>query len=74
MRRNSGEVTKKPFLATKSYHLRIAKIWPVGQKTAEQPPAEKLKLFRATSGCGGLMIPLGWIRLTPKNGGYMSVA
>ena len=54
--------------------------WPKsgGQKTArraaERPPAGKLKLSRVTLGYGGLKIPLGWIRLTPKNGGYMGVA
>ena len=75
MRRNSGEVTKKPFLAHKSYHLWMAKIWPGGQKTArraaKRPPTGKLKLSRVTSGYGGLKIPLGRIHLTPKNGGYM---
>ena len=43
-------------------------------RAAERPPTGKLKLSRVTSGYGGLKIPLGRIRLTPKNGGYMGVA
>ena len=33
-----------------------------------------VRLSRVTSGYGEDMIPLSWIRLTPKNGGYMGVA
>ena len=44
------------------------------RRAAKRPPTGKPKLSRVTSGCGGVMIPLGWIRLTPKNGGYMGVA
>ena len=42
----------------------------IPQPGAKRPP----KLSRVTSGYGGLKIPLGQIRLTPKNGGYMGVA
>ena len=56
----------------------MAKFRPGGRKTArraaKRPPTGKPKLSRVTSGCGGVMIPYGWIRLTPKNGGYMGVA
>ena len=75
VRRNLGEKEKMQFLDGKRCHLRMAKIQPRGQKTArraaKRPPAGKLKLSRVTSGYGGLKIPLGRIRLTPKNGGYM---
>ena len=37
-------------------------------RAAERPPTGKLKLSRVTSGYGGLKIPLGRIRLTPKMG------
>ena len=78
VRRNLGEKEKMQFLDGQRCHLRMAKIQPRGQKTArraaKQPPAGKLKLSRVTSGYGGLKIPLGRIRLTPKNGGYMGVA
>ena len=53
----------------------MVKFWPGGWKTArrvaKRPPTGKPKLSRVTSGYGGLKIPLGRIRLTPKNGGYM---
>ena len=78
VRRNLGEKEKMQFLDGQRCHLRMAKIQPRGQKTArraaKQPPAGKLKLSRLTLGYGGLKIPLGWIRLTSKNGGYMGVA
>ena len=45
-----------------------------GKRPAERPPTGKLKLSRVTSGYGGLKIPLGQIRLTPKKGGFMGVA
>ena len=45
-----------------------------GRQPAKRPPTGKLKVSRVTSGYGGLMIPLGWIHLTPKKGGYMGVA
>ena len=55
----------------------MAKILTRGQKTARRAakwsPTGKLKLSRVISGYGGLKIPLGRIRLTPKNGGYMGV-
>ena len=64
---------KLPFLAPKR-----ATLGNLGQKTArravERPPTGKLKLSRVTWGYGGHKIPLGRIRLTPKNGGYMGVA
>ena len=44
------------------------------RRAAKRPPTGKPKLSRVTSGCGGVMIPLGWICLTPKNGGCMGVA
>ena len=78
VRRNLGEKEKMQFLDGQRCHLRMAKIQPRGQKTArraaKRPPAGKLKLSRLTLGEGGLKIPSGWIRLTPKNGGYMGVA
>ena len=78
VRRNLGEKEKMQFLDGQRCHLRMAKIQPRGQKTArraaKRPPAGKLKLSRLTFGYGGLKIPLGRIRLTPKNGGYMGVA
>ena len=43
-------------------------------RAAKRPPAGNKKLSKVTSGYGGLMIPLGRIRATPKNGGYMDVA
>ena len=46
----------------------------MARRAAKQSTAEKLKLSRVTSGYGGLLIPLSWIRLTPKNGGYLGVA
>ena len=74
VRRNLGEKEKMQFLDGQRCHLRMAKIQPRGQKTArraaKRPPAGKLKLSRLTSGYGGLMIPLGRIRLTPKNSLY----
>ena len=42
------------------------------RRAAKRPPTGKPKLSRVTSGYGGLKIPLGRIRLTPKNGGYMA--
>ena len=78
VRRNLGEKEKMQFLDGQRCHLRMAKIQPRGQKTArraaKRPPAGKLKLSRVTLGYGELKIPLGRIRLTPKNGGYMGVA
>ena len=78
VRRNLGEKEKMQFLDGQRCHLRMAKIQPRGQKTArraaKRPPTGKLKLSRVTSGYGGLKIPLGRIRLIPKNGGYMGVA
>ena len=44
------------------------------RRAAKRPPTGKPKLSRVTSGCGGVMIPLGWICLTPKNGGCMGEA
>ena len=44
------------------------------RRAAKRPPTEKQNLYRVTSGYGEDMIPLSWIRLTPKNGGYMGVA
>ena len=46
----------------------------MAHQAAKQLPTRKPKLSRVTSGYGGLKIPLGRIRLTPKNGGYMGVA
>ena len=43
-------------------------------RAAKRPPAGNKKLSKVTSGYGGLMIPLGRIRATPKNGCYMDVA
>ena len=42
-------------------------------RAAKRPPAGNKKLSKVTSGYGGLMIPLGRIRATPKNGDYMGV-
>ena len=74
VRRNLGEKEKMQFLDGQRCHLRMAKIQPRGQKTArraaKRPPAGKLKLSRVTS----RYIPLGRIRMTPKNRGYMGVA
>ena len=60
--RNSGSYSKKQIFGLKSGPV-------AGKRTTG-----KLKLSRVTSGYGGLKIPLGLIRLTPKNGGYMGVA
>lgn len=60
------------------YFPKMAKIQDEPQKAAhqvaKQPPAKKVNLTRVTSSYGGLMIPLGWIHLTPTKGGYMGVA
>ena len=74
---NFNESFKKKDFRSKN-HLSMVKFWPGGWKTArrvaKRPPTGKPKLSRVTSGYGGLKIPLGRIRLTPKNGGYMGVA
>ena len=44
------------------------------RRVAKRRPTGKPKLSRVTSGYREVMIPLSWIRLTPKNGGYMGVA
>ena len=53
---------------------KMAKIQAGGQKTARQaakpPPTRKPKLSRVTSGYGGLMIPLSWVRLSQKKWGF----
>ena len=72
--------TKKLFQAKKTAFLgpKKATLGNRGHETArraaKRPPSEKPKLSRVTSGYGEDMIPLSWIRLTPKNGGYMGVA
>ena len=44
----------------------------MARRAAKRPP--KTKLSRVSLGYGGVMIPLGRIRLTQKNGGHMGVA
>ena len=57
---------------------KMAKIQDEPQKAAhraaKQPPVKKVKLSKVTSRYGGLMIQMGWILLTPKNGGYVGLA
>ena len=44
------------------------------KRPTKRPAAGNQKLSGVTKGYGGLMIQLGWIHLTPKNGGNMGVA
>ena len=61
-------VQKTAFLASKR-----ALLGNQGPKTARRAakwaPTGKPKVSKVTSGYEGLMIPLSWIRLTPKKGG-----
>ena len=43
-------------------------------RAAKRPPAGNQNLSKVTSGYVGLMIQLGRIHTTPKNGGYMGEA
>ena len=44
------------------------------RRAAKRPPTGKPKVFRVTSGYGGLMIPLSRVRLSPEKVGYVGVA
>ena len=44
------------------------------RRATKRPPTGKPKVFRVTSGYGGLMIPLSRVRLSPEKVGYVGVA
>jgi hypothetical protein len=44
------------------------------RRAAKRPPAGEPKVSRVASGCGGLVVPLSRVRLTPEGGGYVGVA